>query len=69
MEYDLSTVKTTHQIIIDKEILKQACWPYCVVLITLYTDMNTTDFRTIASKNMKIMASNNQIEIPEKTRI
>ncbi len=60
-EFDLSSSKTAHQITIDKEALKETCWPYCVVLISLYSDMNNSTILPFSNQNMKIMATNNQI--------
>jgi hypothetical protein len=65
----LSNLKSVKQVVIDKEVLKLKCWPYCVVLITLYEDSLKGETRLADDKNIKIMASNDQIELPEKTRL
>lgn len=39
VDFDLSTTKSIQQVTIDKEILNKTCWPYCVILITLYNDV------------------------------
>ena len=64
-----SGLKSVRNVVIDREVLRKQCWPSCVVLVTLYETTARNETRMTDNRDIKIMASNNQIEIPEKTRI
>ena len=67
--------RPTRFVHIDNSELKK-CWPDCVILLSLFP--NQKDLESIEKKptpfyniyhNFKIMASNNLVEIPEKTKL
>jgi hypothetical protein len=59
---------------IDHEQMKSKCWPNCLLLISFYVDSNSgsnipTELMNNKYSNFKILASNNQIELPEKQKM
>ena len=57
--------RTNHFISIDHDQINAQCWPHCVVLINFYLEATTVlPFSSYSSSYFKIMAANNQIELP-----
>lgn len=62
-----SEFKKSNFISIDKQQIEKICWPNCVLLVNFYIEADPTlPYNYYESSQFKIMASNNQIELPER---
>lgn len=62
-------VTPLNHIFIDKDILRYKCEPNCVILITLYRKGDVTTTKLVENGYFRLLAYNNQVELPENTRI
>jgi hypothetical protein len=69
-----SNFKPNNYVMIDHEQMQTKCWPNCLLLISFYVDYQTAARKDLSldvyrSLSFRIMASNNQIELPEKQKL